>query len=43
MKERLTGFFTKYLKNYIFVELSEDFLERLGVSDILSGVPGYDV
>lgn len=39
MKERLTGFFTKYLKNYIFVELSEDFLERLGVSDILSEVP----
>lgn len=39
MKERLTGFFTKFLSDYIFVELSGDFLDRLGVSDILSDIP----
>lgn len=39
MKERLTRYLKKYLSDYAFVELSEEFLDRLGVSDILKDIP----
>ena len=39
MSERVTGYFRKYLDKFAFVELSEEYLTRSKIGDIMDGVP----
>ncbi len=39
LKERLKPYFEELVKSYVFNELSVDFLNKIGASDILLGVP----
>ena len=38
-EDRLVRYFEKYMKQFIFVEFSEGYLKRNGITDIMKGVP----
>ncbi len=38
-RDRISGYLSVRLHDMVFVELSEDYLDRIGASDILTGVP----
>ena len=38
-EDRLVGYFEKYMKQFVFVEFSEGYLKRNGITDIMKGVP----
>ena len=39
LEDRIGEFLVPHLKDFIFEELSESFLEKLGLADVMTGVP----
>ena len=39
LEDRIGEFLVPHLKDFIFEELSESFLEKLGLADVMKGVP----